>query len=182
MKRFVAGIFLLMAMCSVSWGAEYDPYNLHFWYTSPDYEAQVYGRYGNTDYNFFYQLRDVTGASRREQVAGPQWFATVYENYYYGIRSARYGVTTDEYYPGIYRRTMGGEIPDITIQTVGDLIDGFNFVFAEEPQPYASAWRRYVNREVYDVYPDPVESLCLVITNGQGEFNIDFGNPYARHF
>ena len=50
MKRFVAGIFLLMAMCSVSWGAEYDPYNLHFWYTSPDYEAQVYGRYGNTDY------------------------------------------------------------------------------------------------------------------------------------
>lgn len=182
LKRFAAGIFLLTVMCGVSWGAEYDPYNLHFWYTSPDYEAQVYNRYGNTDYNFFYQLRDVTGASRREQVAGPQWFATVYENYYYGMRSAIYGVTTDETYTGIYRRTMGGEIPDITIQTVGDLLDGFNFVFAEEPQPYASAWRRYVSREVYDVYPDPVESLCLVITNAQGEFNVDFGNPYARHF
>lgn len=181
-KRFAAGLILLAVMCGVSWGAEYDPYNLHFWYTSPDYEAQVYGRYGNTDYNFFYQLRDITGASRREQVAGPQWFATVYENYYYGMRSRIYNVATDETYTGIYRRTMGGEIPDITIQTVGDLLDGFNFVFAEEPQPYASAWRRYVSREVYDVYPDPVESLCLVITNGQGEFNVDFGNPYARHF
>ncbi|MBQ6971409.1 MAG: hypothetical protein IJP86_03525 [Synergistaceae bacterium] len=182
LKRFTAGLFLLAVMCSVSWGAEYDPYNLRFWYTSPDYEAQVYGRYGNTDYNFFYQLRDVTGASRRDQVAGPQWFATVYENYYYGMRSAIYGVAVDDTYTGIYRRTMGGEMPDITIQTVGDLLDGFNFVFAEEPQPYASAWRRYVSREVYDVYPDPVESLCLVITNGSGEFNVDFGNPYARHF
>ena len=181
-KRFAAGIFLLAVMCGVSWGAEYDPFNLHFWYTSPDYEAQVYGRYGYSDYNFFYQLRDVTGANRREQVAGPQWFATVYENYYYGIRNAIYNTTNDEYNPGIYRRTTGGEIPDITFSVVGDLIDGFNFVFAEEPQPYASAWRRYINREVYDTYPDPVESLCLVITNGQGEFNIDFGNPYARHF
>lgn len=182
-KRFAAGIFLLAVMCGVSYGAtEYDPFNLHFWYTSPDYEAQVYGRYGNTDYNFFYQLRDITGADRREQVAGPQWFATVYENYYYGMRRAIYGVDTDEYNPGIYRRTMGGEIPDITFSVVGDLLDGFNFVFAEEPQPYATAWRRYINREVYDVYPDPVESLCLVISGGHGEMNIDFGNPYARHF
>ena len=180
-KRFAAGLFLLSVMCGVSWGAEFDPYQLHFWYTSPDYEAQVYNRYGNSDYNFFYQLRDVTGASRREQVAGPQWFATVYENYYYGIRNA-YSTATSDTNVGIYRRTMGGETPDITIQTVGDLLDGFNFVFAEEPQPYASAWRRYVRNEVYDVYPDPVESLCLVITNGQGEFNVSFGNPYARHF
>ena len=183
LKRFTAGIFLLAVMCGVSWGAtEYDPFNLHFWYTSHDYEAKVYGRYGYSDYNFFYQLRDITGANRREQVAGPQWFATVYENYYYGIRSRVYNITTDEYYHGIYRRTTGGEMPDITFQTVGDLLDGFNFVFAEEPQPYASAWRRYINREVYDTYPDPVESLCLVITNGQGEININFGNPYARHF
>ena len=182
-KRFAAGIILLAAMCGVSYGAtEYDPFNLHFWYTSPDYEAQVYGRYGNTTYNFFYQLRDITGVNRSEQVGGPQWFATVYENYYYGIRSRVYNVATNETYTGIYRRTTGGEMPDITFQTVGDLLDGFNFVFAEEPQPYASAWRRYINREVYDTYPDPVESLCFVITNGQGEINIDFGNPYARHF
>ena len=180
MKRFLTGLFLFFLMCSVSWGAttENDPYNLHFWYTSPDYEAKVYGAYGSTDYNFFYQVRDVTGASRTERVAGPQWFATIYENYYYGIREN----LRDESYRGIYRRTMGGEIPDITIQTVGDLIDGFNFVFAEEPQPYASAWRSHVNTQVYDVYPDPLESLCLLVTNGQGEFNIELGNPYARHF
>ncbi|MBQ3764788.1 MAG: hypothetical protein II869_07430, partial [Synergistaceae bacterium] len=149
MKRFLTGLFLFFLMCSVSWGAttENDPYNLHFWYTSPDYEAKVYGAYGSTDYNFFYQVRDVTGASRTERVAGPQWFATIYENYYYGIREN----LRDETYRGIYRRTMGGEIPDITFQTVGDLIDGFNFVFAEEPQPYASAWRSHVNSQVYDV-------------------------------
>ena len=182
-KRFAGAIFLLAVMCGSSLAAtEYDPFNLYFWYTSPDLESQVYGRYGNTTYNFFYQLRDITGVNRRENVGGAQWFATVYENYYYGMRSAVYNVATDETYTGIYRRTTGGEMPDITFQTVGDLLDGFNFVFAEEPQPYASAWRHYINRQVYDTYPDPVESLCFVITNGQGEINIDFGNPYARHF
>ncbi len=191
MKRLTAGIFLLMVMCGVSWGAtEYDPYQLHFWYTSPDYEAYVYNnvdgnRYGNSQYNFFYQLRDITGASRREQVAGPQWFATVYENYYYGIRRVLYNVT-DNQPSAIYRRTMGGEMPDITIRTVGDLLEGFNFMFAEEPQPYNWAFSRddagLAELGIYDKYPDPIETLCLVITNGQGEFNIDFGNPYARHF
>ncbi len=184
LKRFVFSVLLMTLMSTVSFSAEYDPYNLHFWYRNPDYEANVYNIYGSSNVNFFYQLRDVTGStySDRNKVGGPQWFATVYENYYYGIRSLIYGVEPDDTYPGIYRRTMGGEIPNITIQTVGDLIDGFNFVFAEEPQPYASAWRNYVVSEIYDVYPDPVESLCLVITNGTGQFNVDFGNPYARHF
>ncbi|MBR0253636.1 MAG: hypothetical protein IJQ57_09835, partial [Synergistaceae bacterium] len=58
--------------------------------------------------------------------------------------------------------------------------------FAEEPQPYESYRRKLFQGAdqlgAYDFYPDPVESLCLVITNGQGDFNIDFGNPYARHF
>ena len=177
LKRFVFSVLLMTLMSTVSFSAEYDPYNLHFWYRNPDYEANVYNTYGSSNVNFFYQLRDVTGStySDRNKVGGPQWFATVYENYYYGIRSLIYGVEPDDTYPGIYRRTMGGEIPNITIQTVGDLIDGFNFVFAEEPQPYASAWRNYVVSEIYDVYPDPVESLCLVITNGTGQFNVDFG-------
>ena len=147
-KRFAAGLILLSVMCGASWSAEtLDPYNLHYWYTSHDYEAKVYGTYGNTDYNFFYQLRDITGASRREQVGGPQWFATVYENYYGGIRDTSRTI-------GIYRRTTGGGMPDITFQTVGDLLDGFNFVFAEEPQPYTSLWWRYINSQVYDPYPD----------------------------
>lgn len=182
-KRFTTAIFLLALMCGASWGAssttEIDPFNIQFWYVNPDYEKDVYNRYGNGYYNFFYQLRDVTGAGRSEKVGGPQWFATVYENYYYAVRRALGDTTASG---DIYRRTMGGEIPDITVMTVGDMLDGFNFVFAEEPEPYATSWRRYISRQVYDVYPDPLESLCLVITNGTGEFNIEFGNPYARDF
>ncbi|MBQ7544708.1 MAG: hypothetical protein IJT02_07165 [Synergistaceae bacterium] len=189
-KKFAAAVLLLAVMCGSSWGAstatDYDPYNLHFWYNNPAYESQVYGAYGNSDYNFFYQLRDITGASRTEQVGGPQWFATVYENYYYTIRNALTNNTNtnNRVTYGIYRRTTGGGMPDITFSTVGDIIDGFNFVFAEEPQPYASAWRRYIgtDTEIYDVYPDPVESICIVTSNGTADMNIDFGNPYARHF
>ena len=175
-KRLAAAFLFLAVMCGTSWGAV-DPFRLSTGYISPDYEGQVYDRYGNTDYNFFYQLRDVTGSARREEVGGPQWFATVYENYYTHLH-----YNDDDI--AIYRRTMGGEIPDITFTTAGDLIDGFNFVLAEEPQPYESSWRRYLNENttLYDKYPDPVESLCLVISNGQGEFNVTFGNPYARHF
>ncbi len=183
-KRLTAALLLLAVFCSVSYAADtygYDPFNLHSWYINRDYESQVYEKYGNTNYNFFYQLRDITGASRNAKVGGPQWFATVYENYYYRWYNQRYEDNTNTSFD-IYRRTMGGEIPDVSILTVGDLIDGFNFVFAEEPQPYAYMWRHYIANEVYDVYPDPVESLCFVITNGQGEFNLEFGNPYARHF
>ena len=185
-KKLAAALFLLALLSQASWATDYDPYALQFWYTSPDYEARVYRAYGNTDYNFFYQLRDITGSSRTEQVGGPQWFATIYENYYYPVRNFLYNAasSTSTASWGIYRRTTGGELPDITFSTVGDLIDGFNFVFVEEPQPYASAWRRYIgtDTEIYDIYPDPVESLCLILNNGQGTLNVDFGNPYARHF
>ncbi|MBR1657676.1 MAG: hypothetical protein IJ697_04330 [Synergistaceae bacterium] len=185
-KRFTAGIFLLSLLCGVSSAAEYDPFSYQFWFTSPDYEASVYKRYGNGSYNFFYQLRDITGSSRNEKVGGPQWFATVYENSYYALLR-RLASDNSDLTGALYRRTMGGGMPAITLQTVGDLLDGFNYVFIDEPQPYNSAWRRYIfpldlSTQLYDVYPDPLESLCLVITNGTGEFNIDFGNPYARHF
>lgn len=178
-KKLLALILLpamILFVSGTSWGA--DPYNLYFWSSDVSTESDVYGRYGNTSYNFFYQLRDITGASRSDNVAGPQWFATVYENYYYNVS----GNTSDTNTTGIYRRTMGGEIPDITFSAVGDVIDGFNFVFAEEPQPYETAWRRYISSTVYDVYPDPLESFCIVTTNGQAEFNVSLGNPYARHF
>ncbi len=173
MKKFLALIFLL-SMCNISWGA--DPYDLYFWSSDLSTEADVYDRYGNSSYNFFYQLRDVTGASRNDRVAGPQWFATVYENYYYKVSG------NTSYNQEFYRRTMGGEIPDVRFYAVGDLLDGFNFLFAEEPQPYSSIWRNYVDPNFYDEYPDPLESFCIVITNGQGEFNLSLGNPYARHF
>lgn len=183
-KKLLALIFLL-AMCGISSAAstttDYDPYNLYFWYVNSADEAVVYNGYGNGMYNFFYQLRDVTGATRSDRVAGPQWFATVYENYYRNIMGIT-DTTDTTVATGIYRRTMGGEMPDVRLYTVGDIIEGFNFVFAEEPQPYETAWRRYINNGVYDIYPDPLESFCLVITNGQGEFNVSFGNPYAREF
>ena len=54
----------------------------------------------------------------------------------------------------------------------------FNYITVEEKQPYD--YTTWIN--VYDPYPDPLESICLVIKNGTGSFNIDFGNPYASHF
>ena len=172
-------IFLLIMSCS-SWAATttttLDPFRISSRDISESDGQIVYSRYGNGDSDFFYQLRDVTGASRSERVGGPQWFATVYENYY-NHYSTNSGTDT----AGIYRRTMGGGIPDIPFRAIGDILDGFNFVFAEEPEPYA-AWTNVIDSRVYDVYPDPLETLCVVITNGQGEFNVRFGNPYARHF
>ena len=180
-KKILALTFTLTFML-MSYGTSHastaitDPYNLYFWSNDQSAESSVYGQYGNSSYNFFYQLRDITGASRSDNVAGPQWFATVYENYFYHVAG------TNNTNRPLYRRTMGGEIPDVRFYAVGDLLDGFNFLFAEEPQPYSSLWQRYVSSNVYDIYPDPLESFCLVITDGQGEFNVSLGNPYARHF
>ncbi|MBR0254141.1 MAG: hypothetical protein IJQ57_12400, partial [Synergistaceae bacterium] len=194
MKKIYSAVLLLFLFCGVSFAAttteEYDPFSLNYLYLNENFESQVYGRYGSSTYNFFYQLRDITGSTRNENVAGPQWFATVYENYYrynHNRLLSTTNQTSNTTISGdIYRRTMGGETPEVTFSTVGDIIDGFNFIFAEEPQPYESYRRKLFQGAdqlgAYDFYPDPVESLCLVITNGQGDFNIDFGNPYARHF
>lgn len=176
-KKLTAVLFLLLITYGTAWGYDYNPFNMSRGYLNSSDQIAVYSRWGNNESGFFYQLRDVTGASRQEQVAGPQWFATVYENYYNAFRTDNDTTT----YSRVYRRTMGGEIPDVTFSAVGDLLDNFSFVFAEEPQPYA-AWRNLVDTRVYDIYPDPIESLCVVITNGTGDFNVKFGNPYARHF
>ncbi len=156
---------------------DYDPFHLYPQYlTSGDHNNLL-----NGDSDFFYQLRDITGATWNSEVGGPQWFATVHENYY-TYYDQLYNNNTNTNSRAIYRRTMGGEIDDIPVSTIGDIIDGFNFVFAEEPEPY-EAWTNYIyNNRYYDVYPDPIESLCLVITNGQTDLNVKFGNPYARHF
>ena len=184
LKRFSAAMLFLAVMCSVSWGYDintnYNPYYLYPNYVDDgdDWTQYVYSRYGNSDIGFLYQLRDVTGASRSEQVAGPQWFATVFENYYYYFHYPE-----DETHAGMYRRTMGGESPTVPFSVVGDVIDGFNFVHAEEPQPYESWMRRgLINTSLYDPYPDPVESIFVVLPEGQGDFAVRFANPYARHF
>lgn len=173
-----------MALSGTSWGATnntattYNPFDYRTYRLTSTDLAEVYSRFGgaNTagEINFFYQLRDITGSSRHSQVAGPQWFATVYENYYNASLADNTG-------PGIYQRTLGGEISTIAFSTVSDILDGFNFVFVEEPEPYA-AWTNFVDSRVYDVYPDPIESLCIITTEGRGNLSVKFGNPYARHF
>ena len=180
-KRLSAAVLILAVMSGVfiskaSWGAatvqDY-PFTSStdiaslYGSVSSTYGSYLYSLYGQ-DAGFNYQLRELAGTN----TAGPQWFATVYENYFYNLyNSSR---NTDN--RGIYRRTMGGEIPDVTVSSIGNLIGGFNFMTLEEPQPYTAV------TNLYDTYPDPLESLCLVIKNGTGNFNVDFGNPYASHF
>ena len=179
-KIFCAVLLILAFMSGSAWAAYYiDQYHIDPTSLDVRYLNEVYSHSGSSDVGFFYELRDITGASRREPVAGPQWFATVYENYYYRILYAN----STENNRSIYRRTMGGEIPEIPFSTLSDIVNNFNYIFAEEPEPYEN-WlsRYYINQSYYDVYPDPVESFCIVTTDGRAEFNVKFGNAYARHF
>ena len=177
-KRLAAAAFILAVMCTTSWGATQTVpetisvdqdyrYSLRPERLDTSYANYLYTLYGD-DTGFNYQLRELAGTT----TAGPQWFATVYENYYYTLFNT--GDTTG--LRRVYRRTMGGEIPEIPVSAVGNIIGGFNFMLLEEPQPYPG----WVN--VYDTYPDPMESLCLVIKNGSGNFTVKFGNPYAGHY
>ena len=185
LRKFTTAILLLLIMAGNSLAAtnttytsrDYDPYHLYPQYlTSGDHN-----NLSNGDSDFYYQLRDITGATWNSEVGGPQWFATVHENYYRYYQDLYYN-NTNVPTRRIYRRTMGGEIDEIPVSTIGDILDGFNFIFAEEPEPY-EAWPNYIfSNRYYDVYPDPLESLCAVITNGKAELNVKFGNPYARHF
>ena len=157
-----------------------------------------YSTYGLGDIDFFYQVRDITGEtySDYKNVGGPQWFATVYENYstvFNNLNNNTQNNNTNQQTVSrsVYRRTLGGQIDDIPVSVIGDILDGFNFVFAEEPQPY-EAWLNISNNTneivnssfsgYYDKYPDPLETLCVITTDGQAKLNVNFANPYARHF
>ena len=206
MLRRVSALILifLLTSCGLSYAASTgttytnytnsDPFHLSLGgdsgsVVSDDVASYLASPYGYGDSDFFYQLRDITGATRTSKVAGPQWFATVYENY---SRLFTTGENTNDTatttrksstYRGAYRRTMGGETDEVPFSTIGDLLDGFNFVFAEEPEPY-QAWlnRNLIDSRDYDVYPDPLESLCVVTTNGRANLKVRFANPFARHF
>ena len=121
-KRLAAALLVLAVMSGVSWGAV--PVRDYPFTSSTDiaslygivsntYGSYLYNLYGQ-DAGFNYQLRELTGTN----TAGPQWFATVYENYFYRLYNT--GNNTEN--RGIYRRTMGGEIPEITVSSVGNLI------------------------------------------------------------
>ena len=155
---------------------------------SPQYTTNGLG-----DIDFFYQVRDITGETYYDtkNVGGPQWFATVYEKYSTVFNNVNNDinnlVNTRNY---VYRRTLGGQVDDIPVSVIGDIIDGFNFVFAEEPEPYEAFLNVFNNNEnynniisnYYDRYPDPLETLCVITTDGIAKFNVNFANPYARHF
>lgn len=172
-KRFAAGLILLAVMCGVSWGATtirdypFDRYSLYE-LQNDNYGNYLYTLYGD-ETGFNYQLRELSG----NNTAGNQWFATIYENFYYNLYDDSSAEATNR---GVYRRTTGGEIPEIPISAIGNIIGGFNFMTVEENQPYSN-WSN-----VYDIYPDPVESFCLVLKNGTGNFTVRFGNPYASHY
>ncbi|MBQ7197492.1 MAG: hypothetical protein IJS40_08815 [Synergistaceae bacterium] len=166
-----------------------DPF--HFSVTSGDLNLNQtptsYSTYGFGDMDFFYQVRDITGERWVEKVGGPQWFATIYENYTTTFNANEVEIEEEDDYLArrVYRRTLGGEIDDIRVSTIGDIIDGFNFVFIEEPEPYEAWLNTNLGNyflSVYDKYPDPLESLCIITTDGSARLNLDFANPYARHF
>ena len=175
-----------------------DPFHLHSMSFDLDDVTPHTSSYGFGDVDFFYQLRDITGnyyydsySRSSNGVGGPQWFATVYENYSTVYNNVDNNINNNlASSRRVYRRTSGGQVDDINVSVIGDIIDGFNFVFAEEHQPY-EPWLYAVDQQtnaltvstaVYDRYPDPLESLCVVTSGGTAKLKVSFANPYARHF
>jgi hypothetical protein len=109
----------------------------------------------------YYQLRDVSGERDGHTIAGPQWFATVFEGRYISTAWTR------------YLDTHGGEAPGVTMVTSADLIYDFSSVYLDDPQHNTSMGD--------DASFDPIQSVCLVIKEGQGSLRLDFGNDFARH-
>ena len=168
LKKLMMAVLVLAVIAGTSWGTTVSPdYTISqdLLNSNNNYANYLYDFYGN-EINFNYQLRELVGTN----TAGPQWFATVYENYYNHVLNRN---TTP-----VYRRTTGGEIPEVSISAIGNLIGGFKFVTVEESQDYYNP----TAASIYDRYPDPLESVCLVIKNGTGDFNVKFANPYASHF
>lgn len=185
MKKLTLLLSCVLALLTIpAWGATTiidDP--IHAF---PDFylhDDEYYYTFGRYDYNFNYQLRDVSGERDGHTIAGAQWFATIYENTLWN-NIYRYEIQTDEtWYRWRYRRTLGGEMPEITMVTSADLLYDFESVFIDEPEPYPAS-TIYQNWWIYshDVFFDPIETVCVVIPEGRGELRVDFGNHYARHF
>ena len=190
MKNILCLLSLTLAvlLAGAAWGDEvvFDPdpihyrnYYYHLYSTREDF---AYTRNDN-DFSLYYQLRDVSGEKRSGyDLAKAQWFATTYENYLWG--AANLGKANVNYHP-TYRRTMGGETPTVPLTTLADLLDKFDFVYINEPQPYEDWFTRYGNTELglyYDEYMNPLETVCVVLPEGKGDLTVKFFNHYARHF
>jgi hypothetical protein len=113
----------------------------------------------------YYQLRDVSGPSGAHTVAGSQWFATVVE---------LWRDISGQGSEWAYRRdTHGGQAPGVTMVTSADLVHEFDSVYLDDPLHNASLGD--------DISFDPIESVALIIKEGRGALNLDFGNNYAYH-
>ncbi len=176
--RKICFLFLMLFCFSGTAFSMQDIYHLYPYETNTN-SQEIYNRYEGINFN--YELRDMYPTSSiSANIPAGQWFAVVRENYFrnfwYWANNQRVSGDID------YRRTLGGDIPEISINALADLLDDYNYVLVEEPEPY-NTWRNYnVNINDYDDYPDPVEAFCLVIKNGEGELNLNFGNQFARHF
>ena len=118
-----------------------------------------------------YQLRDVSGQRDGHTIAGSQWFATAEEGYW------NYDST-----PPLWGRrwvTVGGEAPGVTMVTSADLIQDFAPVYINDPL-YNNWWDHYAGWR-NDASFDVLQSVYLVIKEGRGELNLDFGNNYAHY-
>lgn len=153
--HLLSGLFVLSFALSALWGAA-------------AYGAVVDGPIHPYPSNYHYQLRDVSGSRDGHTIAGAQWFATSFENWFW-----RYYNTDDTHIR--YLRTRGGEAPEVPIVTSADLVYDHNHVYIDEPQPYPVS-------SLYDPYMDPVDSLFLVIPEGRGDLRIRFANDRGHHF
>ncbi len=174
---FVLCVIMLLASSAF---AMQDIYHLYPYDTTNLNGNEIYNRYGYEGIDFNYQVRDMyPSTSPSVNVPDGQWFAVVQENYFrsWWYRANNQTVSGDI----VYRRTLGGDVPEIAMNTLADLLNDFDYVLIEEPEPYSS-WRNYVDMSDYDDFPDPIEALCVIIKNGEGELNLNFGNQYARHF
>ena len=167
-------LVLIVALAGVAWGI--DPIHVPL-YETPDADVGEYA--GN--YGFYYQLREVSGERRSgHSLAGAQWFATTYENY---LWHQVYPDTAEGYI--IYRRTMGGETPEVPLTTLADLLNSRNYVYINEPQPYQdwiNSHSGLTSLPPLDGFMNPTESLCVVLPEGKGNLSVKFYNHYARHF
>ena len=79
LKRLAGALLLLAVMCGVSHGITVLPdyrYIVNQDLMSGTHANYLYTLYGD-EIGFNYQLRELTGRN----TAGPQWFATVFENF-----------------------------------------------------------------------------------------------------
>ena len=179
MIRNFFALCVIMIFASSAFAMQ-DIYHLYPYDTTNLNGNEIYNRYGYEGIDFNYQLRDMyPSTSPSVNVPDGQWFAVVQENYFrnWWYRANNQTVSGDI----VYRRTLGGDVPEIAINSLADLLNDFNYVLVEEPEPYRN-WSQYIDMGDYDDFPDPVEAFCVIIKNGEGELNLNFGNQYARHF